>query len=66
MTKKNDSHHEVHCLLSDLNDQEANIYELTKDLARIAKQIKDDTKEDPEPPKPILEAIYKFAESSVA
>ena len=66
MTKKNDSHNEVHGLLSDLTDQEPNIYELTKDLARIAKQIKEDTKEDPEPPKPILEAIYKFSESSSA
>ncbi|MDD9898820.1 MAG: hypothetical protein OXU45_07465 [Candidatus Melainabacteria bacterium] len=66
MTKKDDSHHEIHRKLSDLTDQEPNIYELTKDLARIAKQIKEDTKEDPEPPKPILEAIYKFSESTAA
>lgn len=62
MTKKKDDHQLVHGLLSDLTDQEPNIYELTKDLARISKQIKEDTKEDPEPPKPLLEAINKIHE----
>lgn len=62
MTKKKDDHHIVHSLLSDLTDNEPNIYELTKDLARISKQIKEDTKEDPDPPKPLLEAISKIHE----
>jgi len=36
---------------------------MTKDLARIAKQIKEDTKEEPEPPKPVPEAIKTMYES---
>jgi hypothetical protein len=32
---------------------------MTKELAGVAKQIKEDTKEDPEPPKPVLEAVAK-------
>ena len=64
MTKKNDEHHLTHALLSDLTDQEPNIYELTKDMARIAKQIKEDTKEDPDPPKPVLEAINMIYNAS--
>ena len=53
----------VRDLLSELTDHEPNIYEMTKDLAKIAKQIKEDTKEDPEPPKPVIEAIKKLYES---
>ena len=46
-------------LLSDLTDFDENIYDMTKELAGIAKQIKEDTKEDPEPPKPVLEAVAR-------
>lgn len=53
----------VHSLLSDLTDFDANIYEMTKTLARIAKQIKSDTKEEAEPPRPVLEAIKKYHNS---
>lgn len=56
----------VRDLLSELTDHEPNIYEMAKDLARIAKQIKEDTKEDPEPPKPVIEAIKKMYESRIA
>ena len=38
---------------------------MTKELAGIAKQIKEDTKEDPDPPKPVLEAIARRHENSV-
>jgi hypothetical protein len=55
--------HIVNSVLSDLTDIEPNIYEMTKDLARIAKQIKEDTKEEPEPPKPVPEAIKTMYES---
>lgn len=55
--------HIINSLLSDLTDIDANIYEMTKDLARIAKQIKEDTKEEPEPPKPVPEAIKTMYES---
>lgn len=55
--------HIVNSVLSDLTDIEPNIYEMTKDLARIAKQIKEDTKEEPEPPKPVPEAIKTMFES---
>jgi hypothetical protein len=52
-------------LLSDLTDYNENIYDMTKELAGIAKQIKEDTKEDAEPPKPVLEAILRRHENSV-
>lgn len=55
--------HIINSVLSDITDIEPNIYEMTKDLARIAKQIKEDTKEEPEPPKPVLEAIKTMYES---
>jgi hypothetical protein len=55
--------HIVNSVLSDLTDIEPNIYEMTKDLARIAKQIKEDTKEEPEPPKPVPQAIKTMFES---
>jgi hypothetical protein len=55
----------VRDLLSELTDHEPNIYEMTKDLAGIAKQIKEDTKEDPEPPKSIQAAIVKLYESRI-
>jgi hypothetical protein len=55
----------VRDLLSELTDHQPNIYEMTKDLAGIAKQIKEDTKEEPEPPKPINEAIIKLYESKI-
>lgn len=47
----------VHGQLSGLIDEVESIYDMTKDLARIAKQIKEDTKEDIDPPAPVLEAI---------
>ena len=47
----------IHALLSDLNDFCPNIYQMAKDLAGIAKQVKENTKEEAEPPKPVLEAI---------
>ena len=34
-------------------------------IQNIAKQIKEDTKEDAEPPKPVLEAILRRHENSV-
>ena len=40
---------QTHELLSELTDHEANVYDLTRSLARVAKQIKADTKEDIEP-----------------
>ena len=52
-------------LLSELTDYNDNIYDMTKELAGIAKQIKEDTKEDPDPPKPVIEAIIKRHENSV-
>lgn len=52
-------------LLSQLTDHNENIYDMTKELAGIAKQIKEDTKEDAEPPKPVLEAIARRHENSV-
>ena len=61
---KNENH-EVHSLLSQLTDHEPNVYELTRDIARIAKQIKEDTKESSEPPKPTLEAIKVMYEARV-
>lgn len=61
---KNDNH-EVHSLLSKLTDHEHNVYELTRDIARIAKQIKEDTKEFADPPKPTLEAIRVMYEARV-
>lgn len=56
----------VNSLISDLTDHNENIYEMAKDLARIAKQIKEDTKEEAEPPKPVAEAVKKMYESQVA
>lgn len=53
-------------LLSEMNDHLPNIYEMTRDIAKVAKQIKADTKEDIEAPKPVLEAITKIYETSVA
>lgn len=50
----------IHSLLSDLTDYDSNIYELARNIARVAKQIKEDTKEDSECPKPVLEAIKKY------
>jgi hypothetical protein len=47
----------VHRQLSELIDEVQSIYDMTKDLARISKQIKEDTKEDIDPPAPVLEAI---------
>lgn len=66
MNKNQDTNNLVHGLLSELTDFVPNIYEMTKDLARIAKQIKEDTKEDPEPPKPIPEAIKAMYEPRIA
>lgn len=65
MSKNQDTNNLVHGLLSELTDFVPNIYEMTKDLARIAKQIKEDTKEDPEPPKPIPEAIKAMYEPRI-
>ena len=50
-------------LLSELTDYNDNIYDMTKELAGIAKQIKEDTKEDPDPPKPVPEAIIRRHEN---
>lgn len=66
MNKNQDTRNLVHGLLSELTDFVPNIYEMTKDLARIAKQIKEDTKEDPEPPKPIPEAIKAMYEPRIS
>jgi DNA-directed RNA polymerase subunit K/omega len=55
----------VHSLLSDLTDFDANIYEMARTLARIAKHIKEDTKEEAEPPKPVLQAIKVYHASKV-
>ena len=52
-------------LLSDLTDHNENIYDMAKELAGIAKQIKEDTKEDAEPPKPVIEAIARKHEAQI-
>lgn len=52
-------------LLSDLTDFNENIYDMTKELAGIAKHIKEETKENPEPPKPVLEAVIRKHESQI-
>jgi hypothetical protein len=57
------SQEQVHSELSDLADLNINIYELTRDLARIAKQIKEDTKEETDPPIPVLEAVHLVHEN---
>ncbi len=64
MTKKQEVN--VHSLLSDLTDHDANIYEMTRTLARVAKHIKEDTKEESDPPKPVLEAIKKYHENKIS
>lgn len=51
-----------HILLSDLTDQADNIYELTREIAGVAKQIKEDTKEETDPPNPVLESIGQIYE----
>ncbi len=56
----------VYGRLSDLTDHEPNIYELTRNLARIAKQIKQDTREDTSAPKPIPEAIERLYNNRIA
>jgi hypothetical protein len=55
-----------HSLLSEMTDYAPNIYELTRDLARIAKQIKHDTKEDINAPKPVLEAVKKIYQATIS
>ncbi len=54
-----------HSLLSEMIDHAPNIYEMTRDLARVAKQIKHDTKEDIDAPKPVLEAIRRVYDVTV-
>lgn len=49
----------IHTELSDLTDKEENIYKMTRDLAAVAKQIKEDSKEETDPPNPVLEAVDK-------
>ena len=56
---------EVHAKLSDLTDHEPCIYEMCRDIARVAKQIKFDTREDTMAPKPVLEAINMMYESRI-
>lgn len=55
-----------HSLLSEMTDHLPNIYEMTRDIAKVAKQIKQDTKEDIDAPKPVLEAITRIYEANVA
>ncbi len=62
MPKREDS---VHTLLSAITDHDANIYDMTKDLARIAKQTKEDNKEEVGAPRPVIEAIRKVYVSKV-
>lgn len=50
----------IHRKLSDLNDEAGNIYEMTRDIAAVAKQIKEETKEEIDPPNPVIEAIEKM------
>lgn len=65
MDNKENSTQTLNYLLSALTDNEPNIYEMTRDMARVAKQIKEDTKEDPEPPKPVIEAIKAMYNAKV-
>ena len=48
-----------HTELSDLTDDATNIYTMTRDIAAVAKQIKENSKEDIDPPNPVLEAVEK-------
>lgn len=51
---------DVHEQLSELSDYADNIYELTKDIAGVAKRIKFDSREEIEQPIPVLEAVNRF------
>lgn len=48
---------ERHIELSELTDAENSVYELTREIAGIAKQIKEETKEEVDPVDSILESI---------
>lgn len=54
-----------HAELSELTDHKESIYEMTRDLAGIAKQFKEDTKEDTEPPNAVLSAISLMYQSEI-
>ncbi|MFM7457590.1 MAG: hypothetical protein ACOYK1_01555 [Vampirovibrionia bacterium] len=43
--------------LSEIIDYEENIYEMTREIAGVAKRIKEQDKEEPSPYPPILKAI---------
>lgn len=43
--------------LSEIIDYEENIYEMTREIAGVAKRIKEHDKEEPSPEPPILKAI---------
>lgn len=46
-----------HVELSELTDEAGNVYELAREIAGVAKQFKQDTKEDIDTKSPVLEAI---------
>lgn len=49
-----------HRQLSDLTDDNENIYGMTRDIAAVAKQIKEDSKEDTGHSNPVLEAVDRI------
>ncbi len=63
---KEESTKTLNYLLSALTDNEPNIYEMTRDMARVAKQIKEDTKEDSQQHKPVIEAIEAMYEARIS
>ncbi len=50
-----------HIELSELTDEADNVYELTRHIAGVAKQIKEDNKEDTDPPNPVLKGIEEIS-----
>jgi len=47
----------INKFLSEIIDYEANVYEMTREIAGVAKRIKEQDKEEPSPEPPILKAI---------
>lgn len=47
----------INKFLSEIIDYEDNVYEMTREIAGVAKRIKEQDKEEPSPEPPILKAI---------
>ncbi len=52
----------VNHLLSEITDSEENIYEVAKEIAGVAKRIKEEDKENPSPDPAVKKAIKEIFE----